>query len=103
MKWQSWWVIMAGGDVNSGRFPMLGLEKMESSSISRIPVLMGESDPMKALQMLPGVSATSEGSSNFTVRGGNPDQNLLLMDEAIVYNAGLRRRASLIGAGCANA
>jgi hypothetical protein len=81
-------VISGEGDINSSKFPLIGLEKMESSSIRNIPVLMGETDPMKAVQMLPGVSATSEGSSNFTVRGGNPDQNLLLMDEAIVYNAG---------------
>jgi hypothetical protein len=82
-------VIVTGeGGTASERFPLLGLERMQSSSIGRMPVLMGETDPMKAVQMLPGVSATSEGSSNFTVRGGNPDQNLLLMDEAIVYNAG---------------
>lgn len=80
--------IKGEGNVHSSRYPLIGLEKMESSSIRTIPVLMGETDPMKAIQMLPGVSATSEGSSNFTVRGGNPDQNLLLMDEAIVYNAG---------------
>ncbi len=80
--------VTGGREVGSSRFPMLGVETMASSSINQIPVLMGETDPMKALQMLPGVSATSEGSSNFTVRGGNPDQNLLLMDEAIVYNAG---------------
>lgn len=73
---------------SSSRFPLLGLEKMESSAIRSMPVLFGETDPLKAIQMLPGVSATSEGSSNFTVRGGNPDQNLLLLDEAIVYNAG---------------
>ena len=81
-------VIKGEGSANADRFPLMGLERLKSSSISRMPVLMGETDPMKAVQMLPGVSATSEGSSNFTVRGGNPDQNLLLMDEAIVYNAG---------------
>ncbi|MFO8001667.1 MAG: carboxypeptidase-like regulatory domain-containing protein [Marinilabilia sp.] len=82
-------VVVTGSEgAGSSRFPMLGFEQMKSSSISRMPVLMGETDPMKAVQMLPGVSATSEGSSNFTVRGGNPDQNLLLMDEAIVYNGG---------------
>lgn len=72
----------------SPRSSLLGVERLESASIGRMPVLMGETDPLKAIQMLPGVSATSEGSSNFTVRGGNPDQNLLLMDEAIVYNSG---------------
>ena len=81
-------VVTGENGLGSERFPLLGLERMHSSSIGRMPVLMGETDPMKAVQMLPGVSATSEGSSNFTVRGGNPDQNLLLMDEAIVYNAG---------------
>ena len=81
-------VVKGEESAASDRFPLLGLERMEPASIGRMPVLMGETDPMKAIQMLPGVSATSEGSSNFTVRGGNPDQNLLLMDEAIVYNAG---------------
>lgn len=80
-------VIGNAGNASSG-YPLLGLEKMESSFIRSMPVLMGETDPLKAIQLLPGVSATSEGFSNFTVRGGNPDQNLLLLDEAIVYNAG---------------
>jgi hypothetical protein len=82
-------IVVTGKDnLSFSRLPLLGMEKMESSSIRNIPVLLGETDPMKAIQMLPGVSPTSEGSSNFTVRGGQPDQNLLLMDEAIVYNAG---------------
>ena len=48
---------------------------------------MGEVDVIKAIQLLPGVQATSEGASGFSVRGGNPDQNLILLDEATVYNA----------------
>jgi len=48
---------------------------------------MGEVDVIKAIQLLPGVQASSEGASGFSVRGGNPDQNLILMDEATVYNA----------------
>jgi hypothetical protein len=70
------------------------LEKAEMSStrltgksIKKIPALMGEVDVIKAIQLLPGVQATSEGSSGFSVRGGNPDQNLVLLDEAPVYNA----------------
>lgn len=70
------------------RVPVMGVEKLDAATISRIPVLFGETDPLKALQLLPGISATSEGSSGFSVRGGNPDQNLLLFDEAIVYNGG---------------
>ena len=52
-----------------------------------IPVLMGEQDILKTIQLLPGVSANSEGSSGFFVRGGDADQNLILLDEAPVYNA----------------
>ncbi len=54
--------------------------------IKLIPVLMGEQDILKALQLMPGVSASSEGSSGFYVRGGDADQNLILLDEAPVYN-----------------
>jgi len=52
-----------------------------------IPVLLGEQDILKTIQLLPGVSSSSEGSSGFFVRGGNADQNLILLDEAPVYNA----------------
>jgi hypothetical protein len=48
---------------------------------------MGEVDLIKAIQLLPGVQPTSEGSSSFSVRGGSGDQNLILLDEATVYNA----------------
>lgn len=56
-------------------------------SIRRIPAFMGEVDVIKAIQLLPGVQAASEGSSGFSVRGGSIDQNLILLDEATVYNA----------------
>lgn len=52
-----------------------------------IPILLGEQDIMKTIQLMPGVSASSEGSSGFYVRGGDSDQNLILLDEAPVYNA----------------
>jgi hypothetical protein len=61
--------------------------KMDVKTIRKIPALMGEVDVIKAIQLLPGVQATSEGGSGFSVRGGNPDQNLVLLDEATVYNA----------------
>ncbi len=61
--------------------------KMDIKTIKQIPALMGEVDIIKAIQLLPGVQASSEGSSGFSVRGGNPDQNLILLDEAAVYNA----------------
>nr|WP_319401609.1 TonB-dependent receptor [uncultured Carboxylicivirga sp.] len=70
------------------REPQMGVEKLQSKTIKNVPVLMGETDLVKVIQLLPGVSPTSEGSSGFSVRGGNPDQNLILLDEASVYNAG---------------
>ena len=69
------------------RKPEMSVIKMDIKSINKIPALMGEVDIIKAIQMLPGVQSTSEGSSGFSVRGGSPDQNLILLDEAIVYNA----------------
>ncbi len=65
----------------------MGMVKMDIKAIKQIPTLMGESDVIKAIQLLPGVMATSEGGSGFSVRGGAPDQNLILLDEATVYNA----------------
>ena len=61
--------------------------KMKMQEIKKIPALMGEVDVIKAIQLLPGVQSTSEGSSGFSVRGGSSDQNLILLDEASVYNA----------------
>ena len=60
---------------------------MDIKTIERIPALMGEVDILKVLQLLPGVQQVSEGGSGFSVRGGAPDQNLILLDEATVYNA----------------
>ncbi|MFZ5942447.1 MAG: TonB-dependent receptor [Bacteroidota bacterium] len=64
-----------------------GTAQLPIQTIRRIPAFMGEVDVIKAIQMLPGVQATSEGSSGFSVRGGTPDQNLILLDEAPVSNA----------------
>jgi hypothetical protein len=64
-----------------------GSTQLPIQSIRRIPALLGEVDVIKAIQLLPGVQVTSEGSSGFSVRGGTPDQNLILLDEATVYNA----------------
>ncbi|PZX19149.1 outer membrane receptor protein involved in Fe transport [Breznakibacter xylanolyticus] len=68
--------------------PQMGMQKLQAKTIKEVPALMGEVDAIKVIQLLPGVQAASEGSSGFSVRGGNPDQNLILLDEAIVYNAG---------------
>jgi hypothetical protein len=65
----------------------VGMQKMNIKEISSIPVLMGEKDVLKTLQLLPGIKSAGEGSSGFYVRGGAADQNLILLDEAIVFNA----------------
>jgi hypothetical protein len=67
--------------------PEMSVVKMDVKTINRIPALMGEVDIIKAIQLLPGVQSVSEGSSGFSVRGGSPDQNLILLDEATIYNA----------------
>lgn len=61
--------------------------KLEAKEIKKVPALMGEIDVIKTLQLLPGIQSTGEGFSGFNVRGGSPDQNLILFDEATVYNA----------------
>ncbi len=65
----------------------MGVERLSIGEIKKMPALMGEVDVIKAVQLLPGVQATSEGSSGFSVRGGSPDQNLILLDNTTVYNA----------------
>ncbi|MCP4310614.1 MAG: TonB-dependent receptor [Bacteroidetes bacterium] len=65
----------------------IGVEKLDVSSIAKIPVLLGEKDILKTLQLMPGISTISEGSAGFSVRGGSVDQNLILLDESPVYSA----------------
>ncbi len=70
------------------RLPQMSVTKMSMRNIKEIPSFMGEVDLVKALQLLPGVKFVAEGSSGMSVRGGSPDQNLILLDGATVYNAG---------------
>ncbi|MGH1516494.1 TonB-dependent receptor [Chryseobacterium sp. JK1] len=65
----------------------MGTETLSIKSIEKLPVLFGEKDVMKTIQLLPGIKSSGEGSSGFSVRGGATDQNLILLDEAPVYNA----------------
>ena len=65
----------------------IGTVKMPVKQIKALPVLFGEVDILKTIQLLPGVASASEGSSGFYVRGGGPDQNLILIDGANVYNS----------------
>jgi hypothetical protein len=69
------------------RMPLMGVQKLSVSEIRNVPVIFGEKDVLKTIQMLPGVKSAGEGNSGFYVRGGGADQNLILLDEAPVYNA----------------
>ncbi|MCM4161094.1 TonB-dependent receptor [Antarcticibacterium flavum] len=66
--------------------PEMSLNKLDISTIQKLPVVFGEVDVIKSLLLLPGVSNAGEGSSGFNVRGGAADQNLILLDEATIYN-----------------
>ncbi len=65
----------------------MGTEILNMKDISKVPVIFGEKDLLKTIQLLPGVKSAGEGNSGFYVRGGSADQNLVLLDEAPVYNA----------------
>jgi len=65
----------------------VGSVKMDMEEIKKIPAFMGEVDVLKTIQLIPGVKSAGEGNTGFYVRGGGPDQNLILLDEAVVYNA----------------
>ena len=79
-------VIGEREDQNITRVQM-SVEKLNVETIKRIPQLLGEADVIKSLQLRPGVSSVGEGASGFNVRGGNIDQNLILLDESPVYNS----------------
>ncbi|TAI48753.1 TonB-dependent receptor [Flagellimonas allohymeniacidonis] len=68
------------------RKPEMSVLKMNVATIKQTPVVLGEVDVLKSLQLLPGVTNNGEGTGGFHVRGGAQDQNLVLLDEAIIYN-----------------
>ncbi|SDL29231.1 TonB-dependent receptor [Kriegella aquimaris] len=68
------------------RKPEMSVAKMNIATVKQMPVVLGEVDILKSLQMLPGVTNNGEGTGGFHVRGGAGDQNLVLLDEAIIYN-----------------
>jgi len=69
------------------RDAQLGRIELDVEKIKTLPAFLGEVDVLKTIQLLPGVQSAGEGNSGFYVRGGGPDQNLILLDEAVVYNA----------------
>lgn len=66
----------------------VGIVNMNMQTVKQLPILFGEADVLKAIQLTPGVQSAGEGNAGFYVRGGGPDQNLVLLDDAVVYNTG---------------
>jgi hypothetical protein len=69
------------------RKAQMSVNALTSASIKKIPVILGEADVIKSILLLPGVTSAGEGASGFNVRGGAVDQNLILLDEAIIFNS----------------
>ncbi|WP_010182260.1 TonB-dependent receptor [Aquimarina agarilytica] len=65
----------------------MSVSVLSAKTIKKLPMVLGEPDLLKSIQLLPGVSSVNEASSGFNVRGGSSDQNLILLDEATIYNA----------------
>ena len=80
-------IVMENKEDIDIELPVLSLNIISGKTIRQTPVVFGESDILKTIQLLPGVSSAGEGASGFNVRGGAADQNLILFDEAIIYNS----------------
>lgn len=81
-------LVRATKENNNVEGTQMGTVDLHIGTVKRLPSLLGEVDILKALQLLPGVISAGEGNAGFYVRGGGPDQNLVLLDEAVVYNSG---------------
>jgi len=69
------------------RKPEMSVNRLKQSTIKQVPVVFGEADVLRSIVALPGVTNGGEGSSGFNVRGGSADQNLVLLDEAVIFNS----------------
>ena len=78
--------IKANPHENFLRSPSFGMHRLSAKQVDQIPAVLGEPDLLKAIQLLPGVSFSTEGSTGFSVRGGSPDQTLIQLDGVPVYN-----------------
>ncbi len=80
-------VVTADESIKESKVTQMSKVQINPADIQDIPALLGEKDVMKTLQLMPGIQGGSEGSSGFFVRGGTPDQNLIILDDAVVYNS----------------
>lgn len=79
-------ILVSGKYYDNIKNTQLGVDHLNIETINKIPVLLGERDVLKTIQLLPGVQTAGEGNTGFYVRGGGGDQNLILLDNATVYN-----------------
>src|SRR5690606_3675466 len=77
-------VVLGEALDNNVKSTEMGVAKLDIKQINKIPALLGEVDVIRSIQLLPGVTTVGEGATGFNVRGGNIDQNLILLDEAPV-------------------
>ncbi len=80
-------VVKSNNNIISLKKPEMSVHKVAVSTIKEMPVVLGEVDIIKSIQLLPGVTSAGEGASGFNVRGGAEDQNLILLDEATLYSS----------------
>ena len=80
-------VITENVEKTNIRDPQMSINKLTAGTIKQIPVVLGEADVIKSIILLPGVTNAGEGASGFNVRGGAADQNLILLDEATIFNS----------------
>ena len=80
-------IIKDNKSITDIRKPEMSVNKLSISAIKRMPVVLGEVDVLKSILLLPGVTNAGEGASGFNVRGGGADQNLILLDEATIFNS----------------
>jgi len=81
-------IIVSGRENKTDvRKPEMSVNKLSAATIKKMPAVLGEADILKSILMLPGVTNAGEGASGFNVRGGGADQNLILLDEATIYNS----------------
>lgn len=79
--------ITAKGGNQNVKSTQMGVVQLDMAEIKKVPAFMGEVDILKTIQLLPGIKNAGDGNTGFYVRGGGPDQNLILLDEANIYNA----------------
>lgn len=77
----------SGHEADNIQSAQMGVLRLDIKQLDNIPVIFGEKDVLKTIQLLPGIKTTGDGNTGFYVRGGGSDQNLILLDEAVVYNA----------------